>query len=133
MLVRKSDFEQCFNITGKSRSMSGFFFNCGDKMASPKVTIETNEKPLDKNGLDELIRFSGYTVDMILQYVPEDSGSFLIYAKYHQNQIVRQVFTQRNTPRKFKDLHRAIDWGKKIGFRSVSLVVEYSTYPEPNS
>lgn len=102
-------------------------------MASPKVTIETNEKPLDKNALDELIRFSGYTVDMMLQYVPEDNGGYLIYAKYQHGQVVRQVYTQRNTPRRFKDLQRAIDWGKRIGFRSVALTIEYNTYPDPDS
>src|SRR5690606_41621884 len=102
-------------------------------MAAPKLTIDTNEKPLDKNALDELIRFSNYTVDMILQYVPEDRGYFLIYVKYHQNQIVRQVYTQRNAPRKFKDLQRAINWGKRMGFRSVSLTIEYNNYPDPDT
>ena len=102
-------------------------------MAIPKVNIETNEKPLDKNALDELIRFSGYDVHMILQYVQEEKGTFLIYAKYHNGQVTRQVYTQRNTPRKFKDIQRAIDWGKRIGFKSVALSIDYSTYPDPDN
>jgi hypothetical protein len=109
------------------------FFNVVKIMASPKVNVETNEKPLDKNALDELIRFSGYAVDMILQYVPDDKGYFLIYAKYHKGQVTRQVYTQRNTPRKFKDVQRAIDWGKRIGFKSITLSIEYTTYPDPDS
>ncbi|HHF0534541.1 TPA: hypothetical protein ACPHXL_003502 [Vibrio alginolyticus] len=104
-------------------------------MASPKVNIETNEKPLDKNALDELIRYSGYDVHMILQYVrdEDDKGIFLIYAKYHNGQVTRQVYTQRNTPRNFKDVQRAIDWGKRIGFKSVTLTIDYSGYPDPDS
>lgn len=98
-----------------------------------KVNIETTEKPLDKNALDELIRYSGYDVHMILHYTQDNEGKgfFLIYAKYHNGQVIRQVYTQRNSPRNFKHIHRAIDWGKRIGFKSVSLIVDYSYYPEP--
>lgn len=102
-------------------------------MTSQKVNIETNEKPLDKNALDELIRFSGYDVNMILQYDSEEEGGYLIYAKYHNGQVTRQVYTQRNTPRNFKDIQRAIDWGKRIGFKSVTLVIEYQSYPDPDT
>jgi len=103
-------------------------------MANPRVNIETNEKPLDKLALDELIRFSGYDVHMILQYMHdgEDKGTFLIYAKYHNGQVTRQVYTQRNTPRNFKDIQRAIDWGSRIGFKSVSLTIDYSAYADPS-
>jgi hypothetical protein len=61
-------------------------------MAGQKVNIETNEKPLDKNALDELIRYSDYDVHMILQYTQEEGkGVYLIYAKYHNGQVTRQV------------------------------------------
>lgn len=100
-------------------------------MASPEIKIETTEKPLDKNALDELIKFSGYTADMLLQYEPDDGGYYLIYAKYQSGAVVRQVYTQRNSPRKFKDLRRAIDWGKRIGFRYMTLNIDYREYPEP--
>ncbi|EJG1004483.1 MULTISPECIES: hypothetical protein [Vibrio] len=103
-------------------------------MASQKVNIETNEKPLDKNALDELIRYSGYDVHMILQYTHEEGkGVYLIYAKYHNGQVTRQVYTQRNTPRNFKDIQRAIDWGKRIGFRTITLTIDYGVYPDPDS
>lgn len=101
-------------------------------MTNATKGTESNVRPLDKNALDELIRFSGYKVDMILQYSPEDQA-YLIFAKYHQNQLTRQVFTQRNTPRKFKDIGRAIIWGKRIGFSSVSLVMDYGAFILPDS
>lgn len=111
--------------------MSGFF-NMVYSMVNHEVNIETSEKPLDKNALDELIRYSGYDVYMILQYVrnKNEKGFFLIYAKYHNNHVTRQVYTQRRTPRKFKDLQRAIDWGKRIGFKSVTITIDYSGYPD---
>jgi hypothetical protein len=105
-------------------------------MASPKSNIETNEKPLDKITLDELIRYSGYDVHMIMQYVLDDEnkGMFLIYAKYHNSQITRQVYTQRNKPRSFRDAQRAIEWGKRIGFKSAMIMpIDYGNYPEPDS
>ena len=91
------------------------------------MTTETKNKPLSQSLIDELISFSGNTVDMILQYVPEDKGYYLIFSKY-PNKTVRQVYTQRNTPRKFKDLQRAIVWGKRMGFRSATITIEYSAY-----
>ena len=97
------------------------------------MIIETTEKPLDKSALDELILYSGYKVDMVLEYEPDESGGmgrYLIYAKYHQNQVIRQVYTQRDTPRNFKDPQRAIEWGKSIGFRSVCLHVDYEKFPK---
>ncbi|PCS24024.1 hypothetical protein [Candidatus Enterovibrio escicola] len=94
------------------------------------MNIETTTKPLDKNMLDELIRYSGYDVHMILQYTPgEGKGVYLIYAKYHNEQVTRQVYTQRNTPRNFKDIKRAIDWGKRIGFVTITLTIDYAVYP----
>jgi hypothetical protein len=91
--------------------------------------IEANEKPLVKSTLDELMKFSGYTVDMILQYVPDDDH-YLIFARYNQNKIIRQVFTQRNAPRTYRNVQRAVEWGKSIGFSSVNIHIDYSTFPE---
>lgn len=94
--------------------------------------FKANEQPLDKNALDELIKFSGYSVDMILKYEtsPENGGAFYIYVRYNKNQIIRQVYSQRKSPRSFKSVERAIDWGKKIGFRSVILNIDYQSYPD---
>lgn len=93
-----------------------------------RLTIEANEKPISKVILDEIIKTSGYTVDLFLQYVPEGKGYFLIFVKY--NQLVRQVYTQRNSPRTFSiaNLKRALDWGKEMGFRSVSIYIDYEIY-----
>lgn len=95
-----------------------------------RYCVEVTEKSLDKNGLDELISISGYSVDMILQFVPDEGrGYFHIFAKYQNGQIVRQIYTQRKEPRRFKDIDRALRWGKTIGFKSVSLIVDYAIYP----
>jgi len=94
--------------------------------------IEATKQPIDKNALDELIVYSGYKVDMLLQYErPEGqkNGHYIIFAKYHQGQVVRQVFTQRQTPRNFSNLQRAVDWGKRIGFATICLSIDYTKYP----
>lgn len=96
-------------------------------MGSRRAGIETTEKPLEKRALDELV-LSGYAVDMLLEYVPDDGGCYLIYVKYHQGQVTRQVYNQRNKPRNFRNIERAIDWGKRMGFRSVSLYIDYDSY-----
>lgn len=94
--------------------------------------MEPTEQPIDKDGLDELIKYSGYRVDMHLRYEKPNnakSGYYIIFAKYHQGQVVRQVYTQRQSPRNFKNLQRAVDWGKKIGFSSICLNIDYTIYP----
>ena len=93
---------------------------------------ETKNKPLNQGHVDEFISFSGSSLDMILQYVPEDKGYYLIFSKY-PNKVVRQFYTQRNTPRKFKDLQRAIIWGKRMGFRSVTITIDYDSYIDPSA
>lgn len=101
-------------------------------MAQPK--FEANEKPIDKMTLDELIKFSGHKADMILQYNEEnEKGYFLIFVKYGSPCIVRQLYTQRKKARRFFDLKRAINWGKKVGFNSVSLNIKYSEYSDSDS
>jgi len=89
--------------------------------------IEVNESPLDQKTLDEIIGRSGFIADMILQYSSDIEG-YNIYVRYNQGRITRQVYTQRKQPRSFKDLQRAIDWGKTIGFNTVSLTIDYSDY-----
>ena len=109
-------------------------------MAIPK-DIEPTEGPLDLKGLKILIEDNGYKVDMLLQYQLQESkatkkgkteiptkGAFLIFAKYHQPQIIRQVITQRNQPRKFKNLDRALSWGKFVGFRTAQLAINLDDY-----
>jgi hypothetical protein len=96
------------------------------------MTVEAKNKPLNKILVDEFISFSGNSLDMILQYVPEDKGYYLIFSKY-PNKNLRQVYTQRNTPRKFKDLQRAIVWGKRMGFRSVTITIDYDLYIDPSA
>lgn len=92
------------------------------------ANIKPTEKPLEKNALDELISRSGYKVDMILKYSKNEGGKYFIFVKYNQGQVVRQVYTQRNTPRAFKDFKRALDWGKRIGFNSVSMSLSFEDY-----
>lgn len=89
-----------------------------------------DEMPLDKVGLDRLIQLSGMKIDLLIRCDPDDSGSFLLFAKYYQNQITRQIYTQRNTPRKFRSLERAVEWGRTMGFRSVNMSMDYSEHPD---
>jgi hypothetical protein len=83
--------------------------------------VETNDKPIDQLKLEELIR-TGIGADLILEYLPEVEH-YNIYARYHavgKKVIVRQIHTQRKNPRTFKSLPIAIEWAKKLGFKSIS-------------
>lgn len=96
-----------------------------------KSSIKTNDKPLDKSALDELIKFSGHTLDVILEFTPHDGGAFLIYTRYTQDgkRVTRQIYTQRSAPRRFKNFHRALKWARDIGFRRCDLTtVNLSEY-----
>lgn len=101
----------------------------GTDSVNSKMPVEPNEKPLDKVALDELIQYSGFKVDLILQFSEEDDA-FLVFAQYQQNHLIRQVYSQRNTPRKFKDVGRGIHWGKRMGFQKAQVYVNYQEFPE---
>lgn len=97
-------------------------------MALPDIDI--NHLPIDLRSIQELI-ISGYEIDMVLDFDP-DISAYLVYVKYNKNQITRQVISQRQYPRQFKDLSRAVDWGKRTGFRSMILRIDYENYPLPD-
>lgn len=88
-------------------------------MSRLKTKVVTNDKPLDKSALDELIKFSGHTLDLILEFNPDEGGFFLIFTRYEQegSSITRQIYTQRSAPRRFKNFQRALRWAKDLGFR----------------
>ena len=90
--------------------------------------IETNEKPVQQEEIENLLG-AGFNFDLILDF-DLDKNAYLIYVKYHNKKIIRQVYSQRKRPRAFKDIKRAIDWGKKLGFKTVSTTINYSVYPE---
>lgn len=90
--------------------------------------IETNEKPIQQEDI-EILLGAGFNFDLILDFDLE-INAYLIYVKYHNKTVIRQVYSQRKKPRAFKDIKRAIDWGKKIGFKTVSTTIKYSDYPE---
>ena len=90
--------------------------------------IETNEKPVQQEEI-EILLGAGFDFDLILDFDLE-KNAYLIYVKYQNKKIVRQVYSQRKKPRSFKDIKRAIDWGKQLGFKTVSTTINYSDYPE---
>lgn len=112
-------------------------------MAIPKDIEPTTDDPLDLKGLKILID-EGIKIDMLLQYTVEQipiagarknskqkfvsEGSFQIFARYNHPYIIRQIYTQRNHPRKFKSLERALSWGQKVGFRSANMTLNFHDY-----
>ena len=91
--------------------------------------METTEIPINITTLDELIKQSCFEVDVMLSY-DEESDSYEIFVKYNEGNIIRQVYTQRNTPRNFKNLDRAVAWGKSMGFKSLCLNLDYKIFRE---
>jgi len=92
--------------------------------------MSSQNDPLEQKQVSDLIH-AGYVVDLVLQHeVNElDQNQFFLYAKYRSN--MRPIYTQRNAHRSYTNLERAVDWGKRMGFRQVSVTIDYSSYLEP--
>lgn len=115
--------------------------------------------PLSTTELIKMIELLDIKAHLILQY-SEELDAFLIYAKYRftkksaifsaefnnlfvktsendygeqgflGKEVVRPVYSQRNNHRHFKSLSRALDWGKKTGFVTFNVHLDYDTYGE---
>lgn len=99
----------------------------------------TDQKPKDsieQKRLSQLIA-AGYTLELILTHskgAPKiakngsaiEVNQYFLYVKY--NDTIRAVYTQRQEPRCFTNIERALDWGKRIGFSSVKLELDYGNY-----
>lgn len=95
-------------------------------------SIQTTDGPMDTKILEELAKEVA-DLELILHHELDDKGNsqYIMFATYHSGRKVRQIIGQRGSPRKFRDVHRAIDWGKDSGFKSVSLSILYDGYPSP--
>lgn len=91
--------------------------------------IITTEEPLEQRNVLELIN-AGYSLDLLLQHKLDEAGAsqYYLYAKYRNH--LRPIHTQRNAHRAYTNLERAVDWGKRMGFKSVSIAIDYSKYPD---
>ncbi|MES2663947.1 MAG: hypothetical protein V4629_11670 [Pseudomonadota bacterium] len=69
----------------------------------------------------------GNQIDLILKFSSLEC-TFFTYAKFVNKPVVRQILTQRHDPRNFKNIHRAMNWAKNIGFKSVHMTVDLSCY-----
>jgi len=99
------------------------------------ATLETNEIPLNVEELKVLVE-SGHQVDLLLEYRLDDleGGYYYVFVSYLNGKMKRQVYSHRNKPRRFKDVGRAIDWGKKSGLVSCEVKVDFSIYKiRPNN
>lgn len=73
---------------------------------------------------------AGVIIDMYLQYEDDgtsDYGHYLIYVKYNRT-LIRQIYTFQHRPRVFKDIARALAFGKEYGLRSVSMEISLDDY-----
>lgn len=97
---------------------------CGGYM---KPNSGSDGEPLDILQLEEIVN-SGQPLDLVLCY---QDGAYYIWARSFLGSLAinHPIFAQRKTHRKFKDLSRALDWGKREGFRSAELIVDYADYP----
>ena len=93
-----------------------------------RTVSDVTDSPIYQDSLVELIEYAGFPVDLHLDY---EGGFYYIYVEYSGRK--RQLFTQRDKPRRFKAILRALDWGKRLGLRSASMYLEYSKYQEASS
>jgi len=95
-------------------------------------SITTTDGPIQKNILDELIKQTD--VELILDHKVDQDGrsNFELFVRYNNGKMVRQVNNQRGQPRTFRDLHRALNWGKSMGFVKVTMDICYQQYPDPD-
>jgi hypothetical protein len=91
--------------------------------------IVTNEESIEQKHVLRLIE-AGQAIDLLLQHKVDDAGmnQYYLYVEYRNH--LRAVFTQRNTHRCYNNLDRAVEWGSRIGFASVSLHLDYKKYKE---
>lgn len=105
-------------------SMEGPLGSCefGADMSN-KPVVQTNDEPLDMKALDELIKLPSLNIQLIVQPDTDDDGKLVYYlfAQYG-GKIIRQICGQRKQPRKFKDIQRALAWGKRVGFGSWKMI-----------
>jgi len=92
-----------------------------------KESITVNHQPLDTRAIEEL-NISGLSVDLVLDYSNDNGGGYYVYAKYNNNHITRQIYAHRGNPRFFKNIGRAIDWGKKMGMKHCILRITYEDF-----
>lgn len=95
-----------------------------------RLAPEGEQSPITKARLEDLMKRSRISVELVLEIDPQSRSSYLVFAKYDKGRIVRQVFTQRGAPRRFKDLRRALAWGKQLGFSRASVRVDYDLYQD---
>lgn len=99
-------------------------------MTESEEKIIGTHDPINTKELQTIID-AGIAVDMYLQYEntqdTDKYGHFLLFVRYNKT-IIRQVYTFVNKPRQFKDIARALAFGKEYGLRTVSLEMHFEEY-----
>lgn len=110
-------------------TMRGFLFSRLGTNMTYRQEITTNEEPLEQRNVSELIG-AGYSLDLLLQHKLDETGAsqYYLYAKYRNH--LRPIYTQRNAHRAYTNLERAVEWGKRMGFKWVSVNIDYSKFPD---
>lgn len=82
---------------------------------------------LMQTDLESLIRSYPAGIQLILKYDEVEAMYYLYYALNNDDSFKqRQIFTQRKKPKTFKDISRAIEWGRSLGFASVNFTHEWT-------
>ena len=86
----------------------------------------SNDDPIELRDINALIK-TGFVLDLLLQHKEEDDKNiYYLYAQYSSH--IRPIITQRNSHRSFASLDRAIEWGKRVGFKNAFLSIDYSLF-----
>jgi len=87
------------------------------------------DEPITEAELKILISVSGFAVDLVIQPVDgEGERGWALYAAYNSGKVVRKLYAVTQEPRHYLSASKAIQWGVKMGFRSISLYAEKDSY-----
>lgn len=80
---------------------------------------------LMQKDLESLIKSYPAGIQLILRF-DDSTGDYLLFfalnnADGSSSGNVQQIFTQRKKPKTFKDISRALEWGRTQGFASVTF------------
>lgn len=87
------------------------FDHCEDEISTTEISI--------------LLKNSSYKIDLILYY-SEEYKAYQLFVAY--DKMFKKVMTQRKKPRTFKLLDRCVEWGKKQGFKTIRVHLDYDKY-----
>lgn len=127
----RGDFEEAV------QQAAAMLVHAKDSGARKPVELPGDMAPIDKPGLDALMREVDVGLIIVHRTDVNNVSHFDLFVEYRMTpngkRHYRVILSQRGKTRSFRDLRRALDWGKVMGFRDVRMDIDYREYPEPKA